>query len=1745
MGLRERLKQVSDGVGDIFTAPVGLIVDTARAITSDEYNPGFFGTFGEATSQAVEGLANIGAGLGFQELGAYVGDSVAGDAVRGFFNEAEKLYSSEFQRQVGEGVFGLEPGAVSFQRIGATALGLSGQAARGQIPNLSRQWQRAALRTPGQAFIEETFVPDFYQRSPEEQDQIKSTAWYNLVSGSIDAVARWFTDPGVLAGKGVKTIRRRIAFRPGETDLAVLRRTRKTGGQEAAIRKLGYELGDEIEPVDRMPMVQLKAGKKSSTYLVVRNSMMKELDTGDLDSQTRQIVYPDQDVQATRQFLMDQGVPEGEIESMVQEAIRLQSLDDVNVQSIAGGLTKGQPSSTARFPGTVYRPLQLISDLDEAQRYASRLYEVDPTDMPVIVKLRADGLQVGFEEIDLPTRPTGERPQDAAFFTLADKVEPSQIDQIVRFTPRDLDSALGADYPTGQSLNSRLYQPDGRPIEPDQLIDFESLRDDLLTANDLASTNPVAAEKFLLARQAERNGRFVTGQQFAQIASNHRQFQAYINWMEGKSMSEIRRVLFPNTPYGDVLALWLSEAEDYSQRRTILLAAMGYKIQDWGTLSEITQAKLRRLATDGERIARGDAPDEMVNAMLGLPSKWSDQVAMYRPDFVEELIGELEDQAKMYRVLDNISDMAPLRQLQMPVMRRATNVVRRTSWYQESPLARPIRAVSEMRPKQWVNVKDPMSDIQLIRQLEEAQSLGITKARIEQFHQEYVSAGNEQARIMVIEKANNYIIEFAAKRAGMTSDQFTEALSKAQTGIRQTKDFLESRKYSAGNRDLMQWVDSETGEVMSIRLPLLSTQLQAWTPLPNARRIVNMANRLGKVQKRIGQIPEALLEQFYQIWKPTVLLRGGWMIRVVSDEQLRVLAMTGSLLTHLAAISTGEVPKWSNAFDRGITPGQRAGAGLATITLTQPITSASVRMAKAITGFTKKTGLVDKKVLKYMEDLGVEELVSARASFGGPSEQTLHNLQALLGRDELTILDHLYSKGTGQWRSVVKGEREYEGAWRRVLVDQYGRDPLGRKVTQEIIERGRFGAEFLDDADLTTVVGNTKKWLLSTSEGKEILERMPWRARDLDQWVEDLVEEINGYTGGFDEGLLRGILKQKVNRETMEAVDEAWRPDVVHGEIVSQTLGVSPVTGFIRDSISQGFDLLGRLPTDTLSRQPLFKQIYAREMVRLEKLRSAQGLDLDESAISRMGLQSRNYAIEQVREYLYDLAEVSRFGSMVRFIMPFYPAWQEVLRVWGKLALQDPSVIARAKILWEAPNKANMIYTDQEGEQWIQFRLAEENADKLGLAGWKRYIATGGARFGKSSFNLVLNNPLPSVGPLIQLPVNEIVKEKPELEEMLRWLLPFGVSTDTGRILFSPLLRQVGSEISGPEGDRAYQRAFIDAVTWMDVEYRAGRRSTPPSLQEAHDVASKLNTFRLITRLASPAQPIFDSPLLPYFDIYRDLIQNLGPEEADEVFLNEYGNEFFAVTISRTVSKTGIPPTVEAEVARRGFQDLIEKYPEYGRLVIGDAALGEFSTAAFAAQLERPIDPNNPFSEMERTYRPIELDPRTGRVMEVDRRLGWQEYIQGLDRLDLERRRLGLPNLRVSGAEFLANAKRLMVEFLKQKYPAWWDDFNTQDKLKWDKRISAFKEIANSEALQIRADIQGLGQYLEMRSLLIQELNRRRTLGGASTLDATSNQDLANLWETAVNTILDDNIAFGPLYYRYLESDPVEISSGS
>lgn len=507
-------------------------------------------------------------------------------------------------------------------------------------------------------------------------------------------------------------------------------------------------------------------------------------------------------------------------------------------------------------------------------------------------------------------------------------------------------------------------------------------------------------------------------------------------------------------------------------------------------------------------------------------------------------------------------------------------------------------------------------------------------------------------------------------------------------------------------------------------------------------------------------------------------------------------------------------------------------------------------------------------------------------------------------------------------------------------------------------------------------------------------------------------------------------------------------------------------------------------------------------------------------------------------------------------------AWQEVLTRWTGITLQNPAFVARMQEVWRAPERMGIV-TDENGatlnadgtatirigdvdeqvepgrDRYVNFKLlATDNATgkilfndlTRALPGVKRLET---AKFNKRSANLIVQGA-PGVGPLVQIPMNEIAKGRPDLEASVRWALPFGATQSIVDMTLPATFRRMKTKAGGEE-DRLYSNQLMRIYFDMQVDYNLGKRAEPPSYAEAKSKTDSFYNLRTVASFVSPVAPSFQSPYQYAIDAYRALKEK-DSETADEKFLAAYGDDFFPLTQSLSRTTDGIPPTLEGAAARKKYQDLVERHPELGGLIVGEEGTGEFSSAVYQSQLQNRLRPGS----AERQRESFAFETAKGKPNE---RLGWTEFGKAMDLIDAERMNRGLPNLQVKQARDLSDLKRDVIAGLKKKYPEWAAAFEITDRGAWNRKIEGLREIAADDRLAGRDEIRGLRRYLEARDTILDQLAARKEAGGASTLTAAGNQDLHGLWLNVTSNLTDGNDLFSRLFYRYLERDPLDLET--
>jgi hypothetical protein len=1099
--------------------------------------------------------------------------------------------------------------------------------------------------------------------------------------------------------------------------------------------------------------------------------------------------------------------------------------------------------------------------------------------------------------------------------------------------------------------------------------------------------------------------------------------------------------------------------------------------------------------------------------------------------------------------------------------------VKASSFYQNSLVGKGVRLVTDMRPHHLVHTTDPSADAQLGRMLREA---GYADEEIARARGQFMAVSPD-GRGSVFERW----VERAERRVltehGLDQGEVDQVIAHAHVGRRRAQEIVRGSRFDGEGRARVQFHDGD--EIVDMELPLSVTQLQNVVSVPNLHLLRRHAARYARLKYgddwrsaiTRGAAPVWSAKEYgleglrgiMSVWRPAVLLRPAWTIRVIGDEQLRQVAKfgalsvlldaRGSLHNYAAALKTNPI------FRRVLaTTDPRRAARRGTV--------AGVIGGGAVGGpvGALAAGTLGNRLVRRMAE--ADEVGFLNVRFGGHSVsgpfgdagstaevyRTLNSAREaadeFFGAQEARIYAALRRDPT-RWRTHHWGESEqanliYRQEWVRNVRRQIAQDEMGRQFLA-----GKTPDQVLD-------------WLDNTLEGHAYAAKVPWRS-DHQAWVDAYHDQVQAYTGGVAE-VQRGVLGLADDASDAEVarlldlIPEHQRAPI-HGAETDQLQARSMLTQAINAFVDNGFEILGTMATDTLSRNPTFARFYQAEARRL--FADIEPGAVPEATIRALEGQARDFALRETRELLYDLAEQSRFASMTRLLMPFYNAWQEVLTRWAGLAVENPVFAARARMAWSAPDKVGWTHTDDQGNTFLQVRVPSFARALINQGIFHSALDSQGyVYFDKGGLNLVAQGT-PGFGPFAQIAVSEMVRRNPSLEDSVRFIIPFGpVGVVEG--LLPPTVKRALAAAGDEEGAaraNAEARILTTKLTQMETgELPQVDFSDPAAratfLEQVDNEADQLMKLRLFAGYVAPVAPLFESPYKPYVDIYRALrdgdferarevgarfdvpgAANLptsapsGPAgrstTADDIFIDVFGEEFFALTQAFTETVNGVPPTIEGLEAQGQFGDLIAAYPEWGGVVAGYDGGGQ------AVQFSRAVYDRQMADGSRRRLTPDEI------LDGPDRRLGWARYSRYMDMVEALRVARGLPNLQVAGAEKLRAIKRIVILGLAAKYPAWYEDYSQTDRNAWAKRIEGARALVEDERLARRPDIRGLADYLRARDTVTAALAARPS----HSLTASANQDLAAMWQSVVARIVEENPAFADLWYRRLERDPLDV----
>lgn len=773
-------------------------------------------------------------------------------------------------------------------------------------------------------------------------------------------------------------------------------------------------------------------------------------------------------------------------------------------------------------------------------------------------------------------------------------------------------------------------------------------------------------------------------------------------------------------------------------------------------------------------------------------------------------------------------------------------------------------------------------------------------------------------------------------------------------------------------------------------------------------------------------------------------------------------------------------------------------------------------------------------------------------AFGGPLGEMFRRIsssqssfQRMAESNSEMYARKLQSKGFGVVRPTDPG---YFEQWAQTLRQQFGNSAVVKKLA---------AGEPVEDI---------ASWLASSPEGRDLRRR-------LDIPSKEAAEHVVKIKGFFDKYLpessgLRDKLRDVSANDLRSAFADPTTLPIIHGHVLEEALTNTGALK-VKSLINTAFHFLGTLPEDAWARHPVYVQLYRQDMARrLEIIGGLTGERVTPAAQEAAMAASHKTAVREMKGILFNIERRTNLAAAMKYISPFFSAQENAYKTWLKLAVANPAIVNRGYNVWQAPNRSSLV-TDQDGNIvpegktsgndviWLNIPKGMQGLPglgaltKLGIPKQSLDIVFQGGMdvlYNKGNPN-VFSDVFP-VGPYVAVPVGELVKKKPSLEDAFKWALPYG-APKTAVSGFLPAWVNKAQVATSQLDDTQFAKTYD--LIFATQQTRAKRNGSPPiSPDKIMKMTQDYWKMRIAANLILPFAPRFDSPYTFYINKSREYKRNFGMD-ADAKFLADYP-EFFAFTASTSKNPAKVDYT-QAAVKN------IEKYPELVTAlngiepkligtIVNDKDGYKFSQAAYQYLYNKKISPNSKEKFLS-SQDPIVAQ----KANEAEK--GWIIYGQFRDAIDEELAARGLTSIQQKGAEDLAAIKSAVVDKLSTatdgegkpifdkktgEYApsAWYLDYKDSNGAKTNQVVYGLSTILNDKKFmddhKDSSTWKSVGVYFDFRKAIAEELVKRPV----KSIDAKANADLQGIYNAVVKKLTtDDPIGFKPLYDRFLTQDLV------
>ena len=269
------------------------------------------------------------------------------------------------------------------------------------------------------------------------------------------------------------------------------------------------------------------------------------------------------------------------------------------------------------------------------------------------------------------------------------------------------------------------------------------------------------------------------------------------------------------------------------------------------------------------------------------------------------------------------------------------------------------------------------------------------------------------------------------------------------------------------------------------------------------------------------------------------------------------------------------------------------------------------------------------------------------------------------------------------------------------------------------------------------------------------------------------------------------LAKRPMMPEEAAAAFGSQTPPSIAGRASLPKADFEGVWNWTRNKVDQGtagvMKFIGTIPETNLLRHPFYAKQYENAQKQMYKLAMDQGTDiLNRNVQQRISVAAHKRALRSTRDTMYTIEHISNSASLVRWAMPFFPAWENSIKTWSRIVYQNPTVAVIGQKVWNLPATFGLVF-DKDGNRVDRTNMLKDNGDVVMMPDWFVKVVSKiplqpfvpvdedgnpiGNAVRMAGFNVISQGGefwLPGVGGFAPIPIALVMKGRPELVEILR-----------------------------------------------------------------------------------------------------------------------------------------------------------------------------------------------------------------------------------------------------------------------------------------------------------------------------------------------------------------------------------------